>query len=290
MLSPLPCPGPAAGHCRRPGLPALAQHPARRPGGQQRAAGRRARGRAWLSRQGGAGVTSCWGRGSPPAGLPVIGWSAPARSLATLLTTLLQASCVFAAAGAESGLLAPFSYQPSSMFFSTRPPQVSDFGVSRILQSIQCETATLGTIRWGCGWHEGGVGWVRHAQAGPHQATATGAPSTAHWRGPALRLAGSACTPQAGEVGKRSSLALPTASGSTTCQHTLPPACSHMPPEMLSTGLLSKATDVYSFGCLCWEASPVCCCALACLLCLETLLRLSLATVHYGWAHARLEG
>ncbi|KAL4443601.1 hypothetical protein ABPG75_011338 [Micractinium tetrahymenae] len=52
--------------------------------------------------------------------------------------------------------------------------KVSDFGVSRILSSMQCATTTLGTI-------------------------------------------------------------------------------SHMPPEMLSEGLLSRATDVYSFGCLCWE-------------------------------------
>ncbi len=29
--------------------------------------------------------------------------------------------------------------------------------------------------------------------------------------------------------------------------------CSHMAPELMSDGLLTKAADVWSFGVLCWE-------------------------------------
>lgn len=92
--------------------------------------------------------------------------------------------------------------------------QVSDFGVSRLLGSIDCQTATFGTVR--CAKGRGGALAARDGQHWPTR------PPRATWPPACL------CRPQPGR-------------------------CSHMPPELLKEGQLSRATDCYSWGVLCWE-------------------------------------
>ncbi|KAL4447293.1 hypothetical protein ABPG77_007326 [Micractinium sp. CCAP 211/92] len=112
-----------------------------------------------------------WLRASPAADAPpnMRGILQTAQDIAAALAFLHSHNILHGDLAGSNVLLADAPADPRGF-----RAKVSDFGVSRILQSIQCETTTLGTI-------------------------------------------------------------------------------SHMPPEMLSLGLLSKATDVYSFGCLCWE-------------------------------------